>query len=119
MLEGNQFKGRKIVFQCVVSETSFITRQVGPIALCFVHVRWNRMVMRTLAGQACSLHGRGEGEQHTPCKDKSLDMGKKGVQKEKGMIREGNGGIIQIGYTCIKLLSSKKHKIVNAKTWKF
>lgn len=120
MLEGNQFKGRKMVFQCVVSETLFITRQVGPIALCFVHdLRWNRMAMGTLARQACSFHGRGEGEQNTPCKDKSLDMGKEKVQKEKGVIREGNGGIIQIGYTCIKLLNSKKHKIFDAKNGKF
>lgn len=111
-------KGRKIVFQCVVSETLFITRQVGPSALCFVHdLRWNKMVMGTLARQACSFHGRGEGEQNTPCKDKSLDMGKRGVQKEKGVIREGNGGIIQIGYTCIKLLNSKKHKTFDAKKW--
>lgn len=73
------------------------------------------MAMGTLAGQACSFHGRGEGEQNTPCKDKSLDMGKEGVQKEKGVIGECNGGIIQIGYTCMKLLNSKKHKIVNAK----
>lgn len=83
MLEGNQFKERKIVFQCVVSETSFITRQAGPIALCFVHVRWNTMAMGTLVGQACSFHGRGEGEEHTPCKDKSLDTGKEGVQEKR------------------------------------
>lgn len=88
MLEGNQFKGRKIVFQCVVSETSFITRQVGPVALCFVHVRWNRMAMGTLAGQACSFHGRGEGEDHTLQRQVS-EHGERGGSEGEGGDKRG------------------------------